>query len=250
MADDEFPVLVSLPPAVRAAPVDPDPGAPATGPPAGGIAALSPPDNASAAANTNARWSAHADAIGLSHSAASLFRAVRFRQAARAGFFATRATLSAVNAAGRTPLHVAAERGGYRGGDTLLRTLLDHGADANGTDRAGDTPLHLLSRSWKRAAVESARALVEVGDADVWAVNGAGDTPIDLARATAARALLPGRGSPLRPLPQIAPPLPPRPSHASKEAGKLDLLESLALARRRRIGYFGVNEANGDDVTL
>jgi len=175
---------------------------------------------------------------------------VRFRQLLPVAVLASRSTLAAVNAAGRTPLHVAVEHGGYPGGGKLLSTLIQCGADVSAADRAGDTPLHLLSQLWKRAAVETARTLIVDGGANVWAANDAGDTPVDVARATAARALRPGPRPSLRPLPQIPPPLLPWPSQTPKEAGERDLIESLALARRRRIGYFGADEANGDDASL
>lgn len=77
------------------------------------------------------------------------------------------------DAAGRTPLHVAAMRWTPR----VLQVLLDGGADINAATADGMTPLHLAARFGR---AEIVRLLIEKG-ADPSVRNKSGATPIDIA---------------------------------------------------------------------
>ena len=79
---------------------------------------------------------------------------------------------------GTTPLHSLLRKMGGKG--TLLRTLIDDGADVNLADSAGNTPLHV---ALKRPRVDTKAilcCLVEAG-VDVNATNELGVTPLMLA---------------------------------------------------------------------
>jgi ankyrin repeat protein len=77
---------------------------------------------------------------------------------------------------GYTPLSVAS-RGRHCKGGSVVRLLLDRGADVNSrADKDGTTPLHEASGN---GALEVVRVLLEHG-ADVEAVNGDGKTPLQV----------------------------------------------------------------------
>jgi len=81
--------------------------------------------------------------------------------------------LNAVDEAGRTPIHVAAEvneaaMGAY---------MAECGADVNAKDHAGDTPLHVGARHGSRLTV----SMLLWAEADPMLVNLLGETPLHLA---------------------------------------------------------------------
>jgi len=76
---------------------------------------------------------------------------------------------NAPDAAGRTPLHVAAMTDAK-----FVRRLLEAGANANAADENGETPLHVAAR---RADAQSMSALLEAG-AEPNARNARGQTPL------------------------------------------------------------------------
>eukprot|EP00041_Stephanoeca_diplocostata_P020545 m.462220 g.462220 ORF g.462220 m.462220 type:complete len:132 (+) comp21602_c1_seq9:830-1225(+) len=78
-----------------------------------------------------------------------------------------------------TPLHYAAEPGQL----TMVRLLLEHGADANAHNTLGNTPLHLCARHLLGDVVA---ILVDAG-CNVGISNTSGNTAYDLAVKEAKR---------------------------------------------------------------
>ena len=78
---------------------------------------------------------------------------------------------------GKTPLHLAAEKGSI----ALAALFVSHKAPLNATDDAGDAPLHLACREGNTAV---ATLLVSSG-ADVDLANKAKQSPLDIAAASA-----------------------------------------------------------------
>ena len=76
---------------------------------------------------------------------------------------------------GYTPLYLASE-GEYPKDCSVLRLLLERGADVNARTKVGSTPLHMAS---SRGALEIVRLLLEYG-ADVEAKDDDGQTAIHL----------------------------------------------------------------------
>ena len=86
------------------------------------------------------------------------------------------AAINARDGTGWTPLHWATEGHNFQDG-SVLRLLLEHGADINAQSRNGHTPLHMASTN---GVLEAVRLLLEHG-ADVEVKNKSGKTALQLA---------------------------------------------------------------------
>jgi hypothetical protein len=86
------------------------------------------------------------------------------------------ANINAEDESGNTPLHWALAGDDFKDG-SVLRLLLEHGADINARSQGGWTPLHLASNF---GALEFVRLLLEYG-ADVEAKNDCDETALQVA---------------------------------------------------------------------
>lgn len=90
--------------------------------------------------------------------------------------------MNAADTVGATPLHRACSCSSV----LLVEALLNAGASITAVDKAGNTPLHVaVAVANDRASAEAAYILVRKG-ADLRAVNSDEETPLSLAGANAA----------------------------------------------------------------